>query len=275
MKFTKIKTAVFLLPIAAATLLGYAHLETYWVQIAKTEIKSADLPTEFSGKKITFISDLHCQENFDPKRLGNIATRINSLKPDIIILGGDYIDRDGKFVDDCFSQLATLDAPLGKFGILGNHDIEAGFDKIKDAMVKNGITPLVNENRQVAINGRSITIAGVDETWYGNPDGAKTMQNAAPFTVYIEHDPSYFEKYYPQGADLLLAGHTHGGQVTLFGIPFASLIHRHHYKYEKGVFNEPGRTVIVSNGIGATVLPLRFFCRPQINLITLKKRDLE
>jgi len=89
--------------------------------------------------------------------------------------------------------------------------------------------------------------------------------------AFRTHDPAYFEKYQNDKAKLLLAGHTHGGQITFFGIPFSWLVHRHKYRYEKGVREEPERTVIVNNGIGATILPLRFFARPQINVIILEK----
>jgi len=261
---------VFLLLIAFAIIvLVYAHFETYWIQIIPTTVSSRELPTEFSEKKIAFIADMHCGENFDPARLEKIVRRINQLKPDIMLFGGDYVDRNGKNTDTCFKKLAGIETPLGKFGILGNHDPEVGRERIKEAMIAAGITPLVNENRKIIVGESEITIAGTDETWYGNPDGAKTMENASDFTVYLSHDPRYLEQYRPD-SQLLLSGHTHGGQVTLFGISFAWLVHGKIYKYEKGIFKETGRTVIITNGTGATVLPLRFFARPQINLITLK-----
>jgi hypothetical protein len=267
-KFKKI--ILFLIAIAAAILI-YAHLETYWIQVVPTTVSSGNLPAEFSGKKIVFISDIHCGENFEPGRLGKIVTWINSLKPDIVLLGGDYADRNGKYAMACFEELTKIEASLGKFGVLGNHDVEAGSERIKKTMLAAGITPLVNENHAVDIAGKIITIAGSDETWHGNPDGFKAMENAADFTVFISHDPSYLERYRDSRAQLMLAGHTHGGQITIFGIPFAGLAHHHDYKYEKGIFYETGGTVIVTSGLGATILPLRFFARPQINLITLEK----
>lgn len=255
----------------AALFIVYAHLETYRVEIKAITVKNNDLPLEFSGKKIVFISDTHCGEYFDPKRLGSIVERINLLAPDIILFGGDYVSRDGKNTTACFAEYAKLAAPLGKFGVLGNHDIEAGKNNIIEAMLAAKIVPLVNENRAIAIGNRAITVAGVDETWYGTPDGAAAMANAADFTVYLSHDPAYFEEYTNNRAKLLLAGHTHGGQVTLFGLSMANLAHRHNYKYGQGIYEEPNRTIIVTNGIGATILPLRFFARPQINVIILEK----
>jgi hypothetical protein len=265
----KFKKIILWLAAIAAAVLVYAHFETYWIQIVPTTVSSNLLPAEFSGKKIVFISDIHCGNNFDPARLGKIAGQINSLKPDIALFGGDYVDRDGKYTDACFEEMAKIEAPLGKFGILGNHDAEVGTENITKAMISAGITPLANGNRKIVIGSSVITIAGTDETWYGNPDGAKAMENASPFAIYLSHDPWYLEQYRP-AARILLAGHTHGGQVTLFGIPFAGLVHGRNYKYEKGIFQEPGRTIIVTNGIGATVLPIRFFARPQINLIILE-----
>jgi predicted MPP superfamily phosphohydrolase len=268
----KFKKIILWLGALTIVFLVYAHFETYWIQVMPTTISSDSLPPEFSGKKIVFIADTHCGDNFEPARLGKVVDRINSLKPDIVLLGGDYVNRNGKYTTACFGEMAKIEAPLGKFGILGNHDVEAKAASVENAMRVAGITPLVNENRKISIGGSVITIAGTDETWYGKPDGAKAMKNASPFAVYLTHDPWYLEQYRP-AAQLLLAGHTHGGQVTLFGIPFASIIFHHKIKYEKGIFFENGRTIIVTNGIGATILPLRFFARPQINLITLERSN--
>lgn len=270
MQITGEKKKWLMLCTAAIAILAYAHFETYWIEIKKTTVESGDLPQEFSGKKIVFIADIHCGKYFTPHRLNKIIKQINSLDPDILIFGGDYIDRSGKFLAPCLNKLTNINAPLGKFGVLGNHDVKADFNDIKNAMIDAGITPLVNENRKIEINNVAITVTGVDEPRYGDPDGAKAMKNSLPFTIYVEHDPAYFEEYDPKGADLLLAGHTHGGQITFFGVPFTRLAHWHNYKYEKGVLRENNRTVIVTNGIGVTILPLRFFARPQINVILLK-----
>jgi predicted MPP superfamily phosphohydrolase len=264
---------IFLFLIALAIVfLVYAHFETYWIQVVQTTVSSRELPAEFSGKKIVYIADIHCGDDFEPARLGKVVNQINSLKPDIVLLGGDYVNRNGQYTAACFAEMAKIEAPLGKFGILGNHDIEARTESVENAMRTTGITPLVKENRKITIGKEEITIAGTDETWYGNPDGAKAMENATPFVIYLTHDPWYLEQYRP-AAQLLLAGHTHGGQVTLFGIPFANLAHWRNYKYQKGIFFENGQTIIVTNGIGATILPLRFFARPQINLITLERSN--
>lgn len=256
---------------AAAVFVGYAAFEASWTEIAKTTVRGKNVAPEFIGKKIAFIADIHCGEGFPPAHLDGLVKQINALAPDIVLFGGDYVSRNGKDTEACFLKLAKIEAPLGKYGILGNHDIEAGKSDVLAAMAGAGITPLVNENRHINIGGDKITIAGTDETWYGVPNGAKAMEKASDFTIYMTHDPAYLEKYQNDKAKLLLAGHTHGGQITLFGLPFSWLIHRHDYRYERGVYEEPGRTVIVTNGIGASILPLRFFARPQINLILLEK----
>jgi len=254
-----------------AAFIGYAAFEAGWTEIAKTIVRGKNVPPEFIGKKIVFVADIHCGEGFPPARLDDLAKQINSLDADIVLFGGDYVSRNGKNTKECFSKLAKIEAPLGKYGVLGNHDIEARKSDVLAAMAAAGITPLVNENRHIDFGGGKITVAGTDETWYGVPDGAKAMEGATDFTIYMTHDPAYFEKYQNDKAKLLLAGHTHGGQITFFGIPFSWLVHRHKYRYEKGVREEPERTVIVNNGIGATILPLRFFARPQINVIILEK----
>ncbi|MCU0653125.1 MAG: metallophosphoesterase [Candidatus Pacebacteria bacterium] len=263
----KIVIAIICAAAAAAAFLGYARFEVFWFETAKTTVRRNDLPAAFAGKKIAFVSDLHCGEGFPFERMGEVVDLINSQNPDILLLGGDY----GNDMKRCLDKIAMVKASMGKFGILGNHDIENGKERVIQAMIKAGITPLVNENRRIAIGSEAIAVAGTDETWYGIPDGAKAMEGVTEFTIYLTHDPAYLEKYKNDRAKLLLAGHTHGGQMTLFGLSFASFVHGYPYKYEKGIFEEPDRTVIVTNGIGTGIVPLRFFARPQINVIALER----
>jgi len=270
-KLSKTKKNLFsVLAAVAAVFLLYAHWETYLVEIVATTVTNGKIPAEFAAKKIVYIADIHCGEGFEIGRLDKLVKTINSLNPDILLLGGDYVSRNGKDTTACFAKIPDIIAPLGKFGVLGNHDIEAGKESVKKAMLDAGITPLVNEQREITVGGAKISIAGVDETWYGNPDGAAATKNSRDFVVFLSHDPGYLEQYAANSSQLLLAGHTHGGQITLLGIPFAGLIHGKNYKYEKGIFYEPNRTVIVTNGIGTGIVPLRFFARPQINIITLQ-----
>jgi hypothetical protein len=269
----KSKINLWLLFAAAgmAVFIGYAAFEAGWTEITETIVHGKNVPPEFIGKRIVFVADIHCGEGFPVARMGALIEQLNSLNADIVIFGGDYVSRNGEDTKACFAKLAGIKAPLGKYGVLGNHDIEAGKKETISAMENAGITLLFNNNRRITIGGGQITVAGTDETWYGLPDGMKAMEGATDFTIYTTHDPSYFEKYQNDKAKLLLAGHTHGGQITFFGIPFSWLVHRHKYRYEKGIYEESGRTVIVTNGIGATILPLRFFARPQINVIILEK----
>jgi len=248
---------------------GYA--ETYNLDVSRTVIKDSDIPAQFEGKKIVFASDFHCGIFFGRDRMAKTVEKINSLNPDIIILGGDYVDRDKSYIGPCFEELAKLKAPLGTYAVLGNHDYGEDYKfsaLITKAMRDSQITLLDNAGRWVDVGGGRIRIGGVS---YYEADSAPALGGApeGSFVILAAHNPLYIDEISDNLVDLVLSGHNHGGQVTFFGwAPLLSFWPER--GYIKGEVNTSFTKAIVSSGIGVTALPVRFWARAEINEIILE-----
>jgi uncharacterized protein len=246
-------------------------VEPYWIETKEITIESAQIPAQFDGKKVVFLSDIHAGPNFSQERVNSLVNQVNAMDPDLILLGGDYIDDDSEYIQPTFESLSRLKAPLGVYAVLGNKDPQ---DYTLDAIPKYGITYIGNKGTWIEENGSRIRLGGVGD--YNN--GAQ-IQNATTsvvtpqdFVILLTHNPDYFPIVNKSKVDLVLSGHTHGGQVTFFGLWAPSTHSDYGNKYRTGVITEKNSTLIVSNGIGTTIFPLRFFARPQIIVIELKKK---
>jgi predicted MPP superfamily phosphohydrolase len=265
----KIKIVSLLLAICFT----YSLIEPYWIEEKVTFLQDSDIPQIFSDKKIVFVADIHHGIFFSKERIEKLVNKINAVNPDIIILGGDYIDSETKYIEPCFEELSKLKAEMGVFGVIGNHDSrENGYDLTLKAMQKAGITPLENQAEWLEIGKQKIKLGGAiwteeDETDLG-PTIRDTKEN--DFVILVSHTPDFAEKIKTENIDLVLSGHTHGGQVTFFGL-FAPYIPSHYgQKYRTGLVETENTKVLITNGIGDSLLPIRFFARPQINIIILK-----
>jgi predicted MPP superfamily phosphohydrolase len=190
-------------------------------------------------------------------------------------MGGDYIQWNDTKIDQCIEALSGLKAPLGIIGVLGNHDMRV--DKFKGKAMKKmledaGIAILNDQTKNVSIQGENITVIGVD--YFTNQDQWQKIQpklKTDSFNILLAHDPDFILEAKPKNISLSLAGHTHGGQVTFFGL-FAPLTHS---KFGQdnftGIKTFDKNPFIISNGVGTTFLPIRFFARPDIYILNLKK----
>lgn len=261
--------------VIMALLLIYSFIEPYWLQINTYKISSKDIPAAFNGTRIVFISDIHHGPFFSRERLRNLVNQINSLHPDIVLLGGDYEHRDKKYMEPCFSELARISAPLGKYGVLGNHDHweEAGL--CRESMRKAGITNLNEQGIWLKRQGERIKIAGIDDFWYHrNPDLPRITDDTNPqdFVLMVSHNPDVVEQIRDSRIDLVLSGHTHGGQVTLFGQWAPIIPSAYGQKYRYGFVKTEYTTVYVTSGIGTITPPVRFCARPEIAVFELHKK---
>ncbi len=252
-------------------LLVYSLLEPFWIETKETVFVSGDIPVNFNGTKIVFIADIHHGPFFSRQRISRLVKRINNLHPDIILLGGDYIHRNIKYNKPCFEELKRLNAPMGKFGVFGNHDRWRGGLLCRKGMEYAGIVLLDNDARWLNKNGRRIKIGGVGDLNTEEPDISPSVKDTKDkdFVIVLSHNPDYMEFLTSHKVDLVLSGHTHGGQCTLFGWWAPVVPSLFGNKYRTGVIKTALSTVIVTNGIGTISPPLRFFARPQINVIYL------
>ena len=212
------------------------------------------------GKKIIFVSDFHISKG-DKGRLRKIVKKINELSPDIVLSGGDFIKgHTGKStmpIESQAQELSKIKAPV--VTVLGNHD--GWYDKyrVKTALEKNGITVLYNSSTKIG----NLYIAGVEDMQTGIPEVKVALENAEFPRILLSHTPDIYYDV-KEDVDLILAGHVHGGQVRL---PFVgALICPSIYgtKFSSGDFRETQNRMIVTRGLGTSILSMRFNNIPEI-----------
>jgi len=260
--------------IPALICIIYGFIEPYLVENKETCIINDKIPEEFRNFKILFVSDIHHGIVYSKKRVKKLVKRLNDENPDIIFLGGDYVDEE-RYITSLFNELQNLKAKHGVYGVLGNHDHGANPAKIIASMTDANITCLNNKGIWLNIGNSQIRIGGVGDFWRDKPDISPTINGVNDeFVILISHNPDYAEDIKTDKIDLVLSGHTHGGQATLFGLwaPFIPSIYGQ--KYKTGLVKAPRTEVLISNGVGnvAWCIPIRFFARPQINIIYLNKK---
>lgn len=264
--------------ISGIIALVYAHYEYTQIKIKTLEIISKDIPEEFDGKTIIFAADfqLDTYARFNKKQSDRIINLINKQEKDLIILGGDYTNWTGK-IPRFYKEMEKLEKPqYGIYAVLGNHDYNS-VSKNTENLKRLGYKVLVNENEKVTINNQSIYISAVDDLLKGKPDAEKALKDIKKedFNIYITHNPDYFEdmtEEQKERADITLAGHTHGGQITFFGlILFAEI--KHPWKYGYGLKEYGGHKIYTTSGVGGSAFELfiRFFAQPEIVVLKLKK----
>ncbi len=254
-------------------LMAHMYLEPFFLSVWETDIKSVQIPQTFDGKKIVFMSDIHHGPHFSTGRVRSLVEKVNGLKPDVILLGGDYAEGD-QYVKPCLDELKELKAPFGVFGVRGNHDHWDGAELSKKSMVEAGIKLIENSSECLIVNGQKIIVAGAGDLWEGAQEisGPLSTVSDTDFVILVSHNPDYAEKigaYYDK-IDLMLSGHTHGGQISVFGLYSPVLPSAYGQKYRSGMVQRGGMKLLISNGVGCVGLPARFFCRPDIISITLK-----
>ncbi len=268
---TFFKTAAVALGSATVAGTGYGMFEAGWVRIDRQTLAVRNLPNGFRGVNVAFLTDIHHGPYIDLDYVQHCVRTANLLDPDLILLGGDYILRDAKYVKPCFEVLAGLKAPLGVFGVLGNHDHWHGLEETKAGFRAAKITELTNTGIWLKRYDDRLRLCGVDDALGGIPDanlalGDATEQDAS---VLISHNPDFAETLSDNRVGLMLSGHAHGGQVAIPGFAAPWVPSSFGTKYLRGRVEAPHTMVYVSRGLGVMGVPVRFGSRPEINLITL------
>ena len=239
-------------------------------------IQIENWPQELNGLRIAVIADIHAGAPFiDDKKLRLIVQRTNELRPDLIVVLGDYMTGNGwvrrTMEPEVFAAvLKDFSAPLGVYSVLGNHDWWYGGKKVRGALEQNGVRVLEDEVAQLNTRGTSLWLAGLADLWTRPQHIEETVSKVpegAP-VIALTHNPDIFPRL-PQRVPLLLAGHTHGGQVRFPLI--GSVVHssRVGERYETGHVFENNHHLFVTTGIGTSILPVRFGVAPEIVLLTV------
>lgn len=264
-------------PFAAAGYgLLYGRLD---VEVVRRRIRLARLPKAFDGLRVAQLSDVHIGPFTTADYIRRCVSITNELKPDVIALTGDYISWDQAVKEDVVDALAGLRATHGVFACLGNHEEEGDVEEsVSGLFAARGIRVLRQEHAAIQVDGEILTLAGID-TPRGNTgeeyrgDIVRRLEGLAvsgTVNVLLSHYPDVFHRAAEIGFDLTLAGHTHGGQLSLDfirrGLNPAHLL----YRYDSGWYEEDGAQLYVTRGIGTTSAPIRFGARPEITLLQLE-----
>ncbi|SDY53263.1 metallophosphoesterase [Thermoactinomyces sp. DSM 45892] len=248
-------------------------IEPYSIETTTITIKIPHLPVVFEGFRICHFSDLHLGFHLEAKDLETVVEQIQSLKPDCICFTGDLFDHHSTGVSETTRYLSKLEASYGKYAVLGNHDNWGNRESVNRVLTKSGFTILHNENRQIKKQSDSIYMVGVDDPWVGGADILRALNGVPKNTcnILLAHEPDFADEFCQHPIDLQLSGHSHGGQVQ---VPFIGALHTppHAKKYIDGLYQVENSSmqVYTTRGIGMTRMPIRFNCRPELVLITLK-----
>ncbi|MBL8006380.1 MAG: metallophosphoesterase [Ignavibacteria bacterium] len=269
--------------------MGVLNKDEYEINYQNISVK--DLPDELKGTTITLFSDIHSGPYMKENEMHEYADVINSLNSDLILIPGDLTNSNKNEIFPFSEAFKNLKAKNGIYASLGNHDYFSDPDFIsKIVLSETPIRLLRNESEFININGKHICLIGVDDTRQSgsaaDPVLMKNLQisvdkskisasvNSIDYEktpkISLFHKPYFFDTLKEMDLDLILSGHTHGGQVVLakFGdvnISFAGAVS----KYISGLYESSRCKMYVSRGIGSVALPIRFNCRPEITKITL------
>lgn len=262
-----------------AAILQAAALEPYQVEVTRQPIRLAKLPPEFHGFRIVQLSDVHHSSFLGEPEIVAAARRANALEPDLVALTGDYVSHSRDYIAGCARALAHLRARCGVFAVLGNHDHWTDAEAMAGAMAGAGIRVLRNEAVRLARGGAGIWVAGIDDLMVERDDLpaalAGTRRDEA--RILLAHNPAIIREAARAGVDLVLSGHTHGGQIDwrlLAGRrnpATARWLSRPSRRFMRGHARLAETQIYVNRGLGTVVVPLRYGCPPEITLLELSR----
>jgi uncharacterized protein len=248
-----------------------AFAEPFTLTIERRKINLRRLPKKLDGFRIVHLSDLHLGPLTSAAQLRRAIEMANSLEPDLIALTGDYISHERQYAEPCAELVGRLCAPHGVFAVLGNHDHWTDAPLITDLFRAEGITVLINQGMRFEKDGASFWLAGVNDTMVGLEDISLALAGSSSdeMKLLLAHNPIILRRAAREGIDLVLSGHTHGGQVALRTDRNSS------GRTRRRVLNGLGRhgetQIYVTRGLGTVILPIRYGCPPEISLLELHR----
>lgn len=281
-KFIRGVMSIFItLIVIGVCLFTYArYIEPELLVVKTRNIKTDAVKLGDKAIKIVQLSDLHLGEDYTTDNLRKVVNKVNELEPDIIVYTGDLIDDNKTFKDtnETVEVLATLQAPLGKYAVYGNHDYGAnGHKKYKFIMNESGFKLLINESSNIKLeSGEVIQIIGIDDLIFGKANVEKAFEEIGEnqLNIVLVHEPDIADLVAQYPIDLQLSGHSHGGQVRFpfIGAPYTP---RYSEKYIKGMYSfetNKRMKLYVNVGIGTSQARFRFLNMPEITLFVVENK---
>lgn len=262
-------TLLFIVVLGFST---YVHaVEPNWYEVKQVSLVLPHLAPEFSGYRVVQLSDIHADRWMTPDRLRRVVAKANQQSADLILLTGDFVTRSPELFSPTLTALRHLQAKDGSLAVLGNHDVNTHPEMIKAVLRDANIRVLENQFITIQRQDKSLHIAGVGDVWYRQANLAPILsglpQDGA--AILLAHEPDFAAvSAATQRFDLQLSGHSHGGQVYL--PPFQRLVPHLAEHYPSGQYQVGTMIQYTNRGIGSSPLHLRFNCRPEITVFTLK-----
>jgi predicted MPP superfamily phosphohydrolase len=251
------------------------------LELNQHDVPVAGLPEPFAGLRIVQLSDFHCSRQVTPGYLREAVELAQLQNPDVIVLTGDFIHKGFRYVDQIAGILGRLSAPHGVFAVLGNHDFSVrnslGFRRhrhlhraVADALTARSIRVLHNETVHLKRAEARLHLIGVNDLWSRMCDLDQAFAGLCPSVPHIvlAHNPRTVERLGGRRCDLMLSGHTHGGQIHLPGVGRPTL-GRKARRFAAGMYRYQHSYLYVNKGIGFG-FRLRFGVRPEVAVLTLR-----
>ncbi|HDR4724807.1 metallophosphoesterase [Bacillus cereus group sp. Sample62] len=267
-----------------ATLVGssiFLYLQNNLISITEVKITSSKIPSAFKGFKILQISDLHNKKFGDNQE--TLIQKVRSINPDIIAITGDLIDSKSYDPEVSMELIRELVKKYPVYFVTGNHEKWSGkYNDLEKELKQHHVTVLRNEHVSIQIGGQDIHILGIDDPEFvtGNRDEgnvvkdeiikAKFEMQPDTYNVLLSHRPEFLTEYADEQIDLVLSGHAHGGQIRL---PFIGGLVAPNQgvlpTYTAGLYEKQNTSMVVSRGLGNSIIPQRIFNRPELVVVQL------
>jgi uncharacterized protein len=268
---------------AAAATFGYALLvEPRWFRVTRRTFPIRGLPSSLAGLRIVQITDVHHGPWLPLASVRHVVEAANALEPDLVFLTGDYVLSSDVYIQPAIAELARLRPKVATLAIMGNHDWWEGPELTRQELTKAGFVLLENARRVLTPDRRlvdaaedGLALAGVEDLWEGKPHYQRAL-GGLPETMprlLLSHNPDVAEEpdFVASGfrVDLMISGHTHGGQIFVPGMGTPIVPSRYGQKYAQGLVQGPTCPVFVCRGLGMSILPLRLGVAPEIAVLEL------
>jgi len=271
------------------------QIEPRWLEVVRLVISIPHLPLALDGLTVVQLSDFHLGPYVSVEQVRHSVAMANALHPNLMVLTGDFVYRSADYSPACAQELTALQAPLGVYAVLGNHDVWTNADVVAGHLEQAGIAVLRDQQQALTVEGDRLWLIGIEDSGITGMSGLfpgsispgdfrqlhrkkaqalGTMLEEIPSgdcRLLLVHNPD-FVGLLPEGqVDLVLSGHTHGGQVCLPGLGALFVPSVYGRRFVAGLVEVAGIKVYINRGIGLIAPPVRFLARPEVTTITLRQ----
>ena len=240
--------------------------ERHHLELTHTDLPISGLDPGHDGLRIAFLTDLHLSALVPAADIERAVHLARQARPDMVVLGGDYVSfGDRSYVEPVAELLNPLDAPVGVFAVLGNHDEERS---VTTAFERRGFSLLLDRWTRLEVKGAPLDIGGL-RFWTRRRDVGAAIRGSGPTMLLLAHDPRRLREAAALDVGGVLSGHTHGGQIVLPGL---GALAARKFPIAAGLIREGNTSMFVSRGIGTVYAPVRIGCPPEVSIVTLRRR---